>query len=99
MTAAARIDYTYRYAYPSRLTREGPQWGLRLATFGGVSDQASVNPYFFEGELRQPHLIAEMLLAVAKVVTSRFFLPAAMIDYDPVVTSSEEMLRFEGFSS
>ena len=99
MTAPARIDYTYRYSYPSHLVREGPQWGLRLATFGGVSDQASPNPYFFEGELRQPQTVADLLLAIAKVVTSRFFLPAAMIEYDPVVTSSEEVLRFEGFSS
>jgi hypothetical protein len=99
MTAAARIDYTYRYSYPSQLIREGPEWGLRLATFGGISDQATANPYFFEGELRQPQTFADLLLGVARVVTSRFFLPAAMIEYDPVVTSSEEVLRFEGFSS
>jgi hypothetical protein len=99
MSAAASIDYTYRYAFPSELVSDGPAWGLRLATWGGRSESEAEAPFFFAGRLRQPGATAGMLLTLAKVVTSRFYLPGAALQLDPVVTSSEELLRFEGFSS
>jgi len=40
-----------------------------------------------------------MLLTLAKVVSTRFWMPLNPAVLDPVVTSSEEVLRFEGFSS
>ncbi len=40
-----------------------------------------------------------MLLTLAKVVSSRFYLPRALIQLDPVATCNEELVRFEGFSS
>ena len=40
-----------------------------------------------------------MLLTLAKVVSTRFWMPLNPRVLDPVVTSSEAMLRFEGFSS
>jgi hypothetical protein len=104
MSAAARIDYTYRYAFPSELLRDGSAWGLRLATFGGRSEKPAEVPFFFSGQLRQPETAAAMLLTLAKVVTTRFYMPRAMLLAklllaDPVITSSEELLRLEGFSA
>jgi hypothetical protein len=40
-----------------------------------------------------------MLLTLAKVVSTRFWMPLNPALLDPVVTGSEELLRFEGFSS
>jgi hypothetical protein len=99
MSAAARLDYTYRYPFASQLDRDGSAWGLHLATCGGRSNQETENPFFFAGHVRQPATVAALLLSLAKVVSSRFYLPRAMIQFDPVVTSNEELLRFEGFSS
>ncbi len=99
MSAALQLNYTYRYAQPSAMARQGPEWGLRLATFGGASPERAEHPFFFDGRVRQPHVLAGMLLVLAKVVSTRFWMPLNPAMLDPVVTSSEEMLRFEGFSS
>src|SRR5258707_4116481 len=99
MTAALKLGYTYRYAHPSVLGHEGSGWGLRLATWGGVSDDESSHPFFFDGRVRYPHAVACMLLTLAKVVSTRFWMPLNPAALDPVVTSSDEVLRFEGFSS
>lgn len=99
MSAALKLAYTYRYVHPSELARHGPEWGVRLATCGGASTQPAEHPFFFDGKVRQPHVVASMLLTLAKVVSTRFFLPLNPALLDPVVTSSEQMLRFEGFSS
>ena len=111
---SAILDYTYRYPFASRLEREGTAWGLRLATCGGSSlggpagaslsvdallPVALPHPFFFEGRCRSPRVVADLLLALANTVNSRFYLPGASRMLDPVVTSSEELLRLEGFSS
>ena len=62
MGAALHLDYTYRYAHPSELTRVGPELGLRLATFGGAGAEPGEHPFFFDGRMRQPHVAASMLL-------------------------------------
>ncbi len=74
---------------------------MRLATSdaGGES-----HPYFFDGRVREPRLVAELLTAVHLVVGSRFFTPANTLAKllalaDPVVTSGGGLLRFEGFSA
>lgn len=112
---SATMEYTYRYPFASRLEREGSAWGLRLATFGGSSANgladtrlpsvdaaptiALPDPFFFEARCRAPRVVADLLLALANTVFSRFYLPGAWRMLDPVVTSSEELLRLEGFSS
>ena len=99
MGAALQLNYTYRYAHRSELTTTGPGRGLRLATFGGAGTEAAEHPFFFDGRMRQPHVVGGMLLTLAKVVSTRFWMPLNPALLDPVVTSSEELLRFEGFSS
>lgn len=98
MSAALKLDYLYRYAFPSGLARDGSRARLQLATSGGAGE-AEVNPFFFEGRMRAPRVMAAMMLTLNQVVTSRFYLPQLALHIDPVVTSSEEMLRLEGFSS
>src|SRR5262245_50866500 len=95
MSAAASIAYTYRYPFASDLVEQGEGVGLRLATSGGEQS----NPYFFRGRLAYPKETAEQLLTLAAVVASRFYLPGAFRMIDPVVTSNDRILRFEGFSS
>ena len=92
MTAAA-LDFTYRYAHASALVEAPRGKGLVLATCGARHEQ----PHFFDGTLREPRVVGSMLLALTDVVRTHFFRPIPAL-LDPVVTSNEEMLRFEGFS-
>jgi hypothetical protein len=93
MTSAAAIDFTYRYPFASELAHTDHGFGLRLATCGAAHE----HPNFFDGRLREPRIIADMLLVLNQVVRTHFYLlrPPNM---DPVVTSSETVIRFEGFS-
>ncbi len=85
----------YRYPFASHVE---PGWGLRLATCGTTAD-AAATPYFFDGKLQHPEEFSKMLLLLSDVVRSRFYLPGAMRQLDPVVTCSDRVVRFEGFSS
>ena len=98
--SALAVDYSYHYQFASELVASGTQSRLRLATFGGYV----VNPYFFEGRLMRPRRTADLLRALMEIVHARFHLPAAMLAKiklmaDPVVTCSDDRLRFEGFSA
>lgn len=101
--SALAVDYRYSYLHSSRLDPADHQ--LRLATFSGNADNADdAHPYFFRGRLARPKRTAELLRGLMHVVRSRFHVPAAMLQRilalaDPVVTSSDDRLRFEGFSS
>ena len=91
--SAATLDFTYRFAFPSAVGETERGFCLRLATCGAQQEQ----PYFFDGRLLAPRETGEMLLVLSDVVRTHFFLPRPML-LDPVVTSNEAMLRFEGFS-
>jgi len=95
MPAAAQLLHTYRYPFASHVESG---YGLRLAT-SGTQEDAAANPYFFEGRVMRPDELSDMLLVVSEVVRSRFYIPGAMRQIDPVVTCNEDALRFEGFSS
>jgi hypothetical protein len=95
VSAVASLAYTYHYPFASNLVPHASGAGLRLATSGG----AAPSPHFFRGRLEHPKEMADQLLTLAQVVTSRFYLPGAMRQIDPVVTSNDRVLRFEGFSS
>ena len=91
---SAALDFTYQYAFASRVEPSAngrPQ--LSLAT----CDANRAHPYFFEGRVRQPRQMGEMLLALSNVVRTHFFMPMPVI-MDPVLTSNEALLRLEGFS-
>jgi len=98
--SAAAIEHAYRYAFASELVEKDKGERLRFATSGGRSEF----PYFFQGQLKHPRLTAQLLRTLAKVVTARFHIPAAMLrkmldTRDPVVTSGGGLIRFEGFSA
>lgn len=98
--AGPALEYTYRYPQPSALTADAGAERLFLATSGG----AEAHPFFFQGALVEPRRTADLLLALVRIVQSRFHIPAAMLAKiiamsDPVVTCSEDRLRFEGFSA
>src|SRR5262249_29270532 len=61
-------------------------------------------PYFFEGRVLQPRTTAQLLTTLARVVSTRYYMPPNMVarillERDPVVTAGAGMLRFEGFSA
>ena len=91
---SAALDFTYQYAFASGVApsaRGGPQ--LSLAT----CDADHARPHFFQGRMRQPRAMGEMLYVLSEVVRTHFFLPRPP-NLDPVLTSNEAMLRLEGFS-
>lgn len=98
--AGPSLDYTYHYPTPSFYAGEGTADRLHL----GTSVLPDVAPLFFQGTLIEPRRTADLLLALVRVVQSRFHIPAQMLQRiialsDPVVTCSEDRLRFEGFSA
>lgn len=93
MASATARDFTYRYPFASYVGTEGSQRGLTLAT----CDLRRGHPHFFSGKLREPRAAAELLLVLCEVVRTHFFEPRPA-NLDPIVTSSPDVLRFEGFS-
>lgn len=93
MSASGVLDFTYQYPFASTVEETDTGAALQLATCGAHHE----HPHFFDGRLYEPRVVADMLLVLAEVVRTHFFVnrPALL---DPVVTSSEAMLRFEGFS-
>jgi hypothetical protein len=91
--SASALNYTYRYPYASGVVGAAGAQSLRLATCSSGHE----HPPFFQGRIEQPRSVADMLLALLDVVRSHYFLPRPP-QMDPVVTSNEAMLRFEGFS-
>lgn len=91
---SAALDFNYQYAFSSAIAKNKdnkPQ--LSLATF----DPNKGHPYFFDGRVRSPETLGEMLLTLSDVVRTHFFLPRPVL-LDPVLTSNENLLRLEGFS-
>lgn len=104
------VAYEYRYRHASRL--DGGQLLLATSTTSSrpvVASEATANaevtsPHFFSGHLVKPRRIANLLRGLMNIVRSRFHIPAAMLnrilaESDPVVTCSDDRLRFEGFSA
>lgn len=88
------VDFTYQYAFPSGigLNQDGvPK--LSLAT----CDPNLAHPYFFDGRVRSPRIMGDLLITLSEVVRTHFFLPRPIL-LDPVLTSNENLLRLEGFS-
>ena len=98
--SAVAVAYDYRYQFASGLEPQSAGSHLRLATCGGASE----NPVFFQGRLLRPRRAADLLRGLMEIVHARFFVPPNMLariiaQADPVVTSSEQRLRFEAFSA
>jgi len=87
---------TYRYQRPSGLEEVGDGVRATLSTSSAALD----NPWFFEGSVQEPDLVAAMLLGVARVARSRFTMSSSTLAAmrDPVATANAGVLRFESFS-
>ena len=92
----AALSHTYRYRFPSALHTETDRPSLTLATSSAATDEP--HPFFFHGLVREPRITSDLLVALSDVVGAHYFRPLDWRQLDPVVTSNEEMLRFEGFS-
>ena len=94
------LDYCYQYAFASELATNPKGDQLRLATCGGSLE----HPYFVQGRLTRPQRTADLLRGLAQIVQSRFHVPPAMLARilllaDPVITSSDDIVRFEALSA
>ena len=90
---SAAIDFTYQYAFPSGMHVANNKPRFSLAT----CDANFATPYFFDGRVRSPKIMGDMLFTLSEVVRTHFFLPQPAL-LDPVLTSNENLLRLEGFS-
>lgn len=92
---SSSLDFTYKYAFSS---------GLKAANDRGVPELSlatcnlnHTQPYFFDGKVRSPRELGDMLVTLSEVVRTHFFKPIPPL-LDPVLTSNENLLRLEGFS-
>jgi len=83
------MDYTYNYPYSSGLKGEG----LSLASYNENHGQA----YFFNGRIIFPEQFSQQLGLLHRIVQTHFFKPMPA-QLDPIVTCSDDYVRFEGFS-
>jgi hypothetical protein len=87
-----------QYRAPSSLAQDGSKLTLALsATLQGRNEP------FFQGQVHQPRLTARTLSCLSRIVGERWFDAAAVAEarrrmMDPLVTSGDGILRFEGFS-
>lgn len=91
------VPFETRYARRSDLRKNA----LHLVA---AEDAKGQQKQFFSGTLMRPRHVAELLRLLMTVVQARYHIPAAMLnrilaEADPIVTSSEDRLRFEGLSS
>ncbi|WP_207534782.1 SWIM zinc finger family protein [Desertivirga arenae] len=89
---------TYQYHSPSIITKSHNEAGLFLSNYSEI--QKKDNPCFFFGNLRDPYITAQALITLSNVVQSSFNLSPFQLALlkDPIVTSGNEKIRFEGFS-
>jgi hypothetical protein len=93
--SATAVSYTYRYPFESVVELQSASPQVRMAT---SLDETS-DDLFFDGKLRRPGIVGQMLTVLCDIVRTRFYQPLEPMALDPVVTSGGGMLRFEGFSS
>ncbi|MBL4637537.1 MAG: hypothetical protein JKY56_27015, partial [Kofleriaceae bacterium] len=94
----ATSEHLYAYREASHLSSATGHLSLSTSSPG-----TERHPYFYVGELNEPKRTAQLLLALMDVVRARHHVPPAMLEKtlalsDPIVTSGDDCLRFEGFS-
>ena len=91
------LDVEIGYHSLSRLTKQ-PKFSELVLSHHAELDEVNRVPCFFTGSLTNSVLTAKCLMTLAKVVRSSFApIPARLLD--PIVTTGQEKIRFEGFSS
>lgn len=89
---------SYRYSSPSALQKTLHGDEIFLSHYSEVEKKQS--PCFFLGGLTNPYTTARCLITLSNVVQSSFNLSPFQIALlkDPIVTTGNEKIRFEGFS-
>ncbi len=88
-------EITYQYNGISTIQKGAESDAVYLSKFSEI--QKKNTPCFFWGRLNQPYITAKCLTTLSAVVQSSFNLSTAILR-DPIVTTGNEMIRFEGFS-
>jgi hypothetical protein len=91
------VDLSIVYDRPSQVVADGA--GRLTVALATLSPTIGGLPVFFDGWVGRPRLVAALLLSVGAVARARYFMPASGRLLDPVLTSGDEMLRIEAFSS
>jgi hypothetical protein len=91
------VDLSVSYDQPSRIV-PGDSGGLTVA-LATLPAEVGGRPVFFDGWIGRPRLVAALLLSIGAVARARYFRPASPRLLDPVLTSGDETLRIEAFSS
>lgn len=98
-------DLSYVYGAPSILDEADGVAHLGLATSGGTTAAGgAAHPYFLSAFVEHPGVVADGLLLVARVARTRYYVPPSMVAAilraaDPVVTATNDGVRFESFSA
>ena len=90
-------NINYRYDFKSLLYKED-NLTLALAKYSEI-DKGD-NPCLFLGDISSPYIVSRCLVTLSNVVQSSFNLSPAEINLlkDPIVTTGNSKVRFEGFS-
>jgi hypothetical protein len=91
------VDLSIVYDQPSQVVSDDA--GRLTVALATLSPATGGLPVFFDGWVGRPRLVAALLLSVGAVARARYFMPASARLLDPVLTSGDEMLRIEAFSS
>jgi hypothetical protein len=91
------VDLSVVYDRPSQVVADDA--GRLTVALATLSPTIGGLPVFFDGWVGRPRLVAALLLSVGAVARARYFMPASARLFDPVLTSGDEMLRIEAFSS
>lgn len=91
------LDVEIGYQSLSHFTKK-PTFSELVLSHHAELDEVNRVPCFFAGSLTNSVLTAKCLMTLAKVVRSSFApIPVRLLD--PIVTTGQEKIRFEGFSS
>lgn len=95
--AVPTLDYIYDS--PSILQSSNGSKGLLFSKFN--EDTKSSSPCFYWGQIVDPFVVARCLITLSQIVRSNFSFNARQLALlkDPIVTSGNEQVRFEAFST
>jgi len=91
------VDLSVVYDQPSQAVSDDS--GRLTVALSTLSPKIGGLPVFFDGWVGRPRLVAALLLSIGAVARARYFMPASPRLLDPVLTSGDELLRIEAFSS
>ncbi|MBI2300961.1 MAG: SWIM zinc finger family protein [Armatimonadetes bacterium] len=93
------MQYTTTYRRASTVAAVAGLWQVFLAALQREETKPAPKPWLFRGMLAQPLIFRDGLLTLREVVAARFYRPDLWRLLDPVVTTEEEWVRLECFSS